>query len=145
MSMSNPFSKPASVTGISWEDLNGRLLLVEPLEVLPGEINTSNGPQTGVVRATITVLDGDEAGRVYDETLIFPKVLKSQTRNKLGEMILARLGQGAKKPGQNKPWLLSEEVTEADVKLGTDFLASRVTKPSPATPAASSGTAAPWE
>jgi len=138
----NPFVKAAPASGsISWEDLKGRLLLVEPLEVLADPIATTNGEQTGVVRANVSVLDGDEAGTVYEETLIFPKVLKNQTKNRVGAMVLGRLGQGQKKPGQNAPWIL-EDYTEADLAVGTEFLNKRQAAKLGA-PAAS-GTA-PWE
>ena len=52
----NPFVKAAPASGsISWEDLKGRLLLVEPLEVLADPIATTNGEQTG--KGTITAME----------------------------------------------------------------------------------------
>jgi hypothetical protein len=46
---------------------------------------STNFGTTSAVRATVTVIDGDKAGETYDDTLIFPKVLQSQLKSKLGE------------------------------------------------------------
>lgn len=120
--MSNQFAAPATPSGIDWTELNGRLLIVKPQEVV-NDITTNFGPTTAV-RATVTVIDGDNKGTSYDDTLVFPKVLQSQLKTKLGEKVLGRLGQGVAKPGQSPPWVLNE-ANEADVKAGTDYLASQ--------------------
>jgi hypothetical protein len=45
-------------------------------------------------------------------------------KSKLGEKVLGRLGQGVAKPGQSPPWVL-HEANDADVKAGTEYLASQ--------------------
>lgn len=136
--MSNPFSKPASASGIQWEDYLGKLLLIEPITLETG-VKTSLG-ERDAVRADVTVIDADGDGpEEHKDTLIFPRVLISQTRSLVGEKVLGRLGQGEAKQGQNPPWKLLE-ATDADVELGVRYLDSR--KPKSTNPFAS---AAPSE
>jgi hypothetical protein len=131
--MSNPFSNPAPSSGIQWEGLLGKLLLIEPLSLETG-INTSNGVRDAV-RADVVVIDADGDGpEEYKDTLIFPKVLISQTRSLVGEKVLGRLIQGEPKPGQTAPWKLLE-ATEADIEVGVRYLETR--KPKNANPFAS--------
>jgi hypothetical protein len=131
--MSNPFSNPASASGIQWEGLLGKLLLIEPLSLETG-INTSNGVRDAV-RADVVVIDAEGDGpEELKDTLIFPRVLISQTRSLIGEKVLGRLAQGEAKPGQNPPWKLLE-ATEADVEIGVRYLETR--KPKNANPFAS--------
>lgn len=119
--MSSPFDQPGGTgDSITWDELKGALLLVEPLS-FESQIPTSLGPKDAV-KANVHVLDGPQSGKSYTETLIFPKVLCSQTKNKLGRKVLARLGQGNAKPGQSAPWQLNE-TTQADIAVGEAFLA----------------------
>jgi hypothetical protein len=114
------FAEPASSTGIEWHDLLGALLIIEPVEIVTG-INTDFGV-TDAVRATVTVIDGDKTGDIYDDTLVFPRVLQSQLKSKLGQKVLGRLAQGVAKPKQSPPWKL-EAANEADQKTAVEFLA----------------------
>jgi hypothetical protein len=132
--MSNPFAAPASSAGVNWEEFNGLLLLVEPLGIEQG-VQTVHGP-ADPCRANVTVLDGPNAGEKHPDLLIFPRVLISQLKPKIGEKVLGRLGQGTKKPGQSAPWILNE-ATEADVQIGVAYLAQSA-RPA-ATQAAASG------
>lgn len=118
----NPFASPAQTSGVQWEELLGRLLLIEPKAVEQG-IQTSFGEKEAV-RADITVIDADDAPEVYADALIFPSVLIGQTRSQVGKMVLGRLAQGVAKPGQKPPWRL-EEATEADIAVGIRYLESR--------------------
>jgi hypothetical protein len=131
---SNPFAAPAPPgEGITWQEHNGVLLLIEPA-AYEQTVSTSYG-DTDAVRATVTVLDGPKAGEVYEDTLIFPRLLISQTRSKINEKVLGRLGQGQAKPGQSPPWLL-QEATEQDVQVGVAYLNQRqqgqIAQPAPA-------------
>jgi hypothetical protein len=100
------FSQPAAATGgIDWNTLNGTLLIVQPTELVK-DIKTVQGVRDAV-RATITVVDGPHAGETHDDTLVFPKVLQSQLRSRIGQNVLGRLGQGQAKPGQSPPWTLN--------------------------------------
>lgn len=105
------FATPATPGGgIKWENHKGALLIVEPLSFEPG-VATSFGV-TDAVKATVHVIEGPGAGESFDETLIFPKLLVSQTKNQLGQKVLGRLGQGQAKAGQSAPWLLNEASAE---------------------------------
>lgn len=116
----NPFAAPASASGISWEGLKGRLLVIEPISVEKG-IKTAFG-DTDAVRATVHVIDGDT--ETYEDTLVFPRVLQSQLAPKVGSMVLGRVGQGQAKPGQSAPWLIVDP-SEADVAAGKAWLSTR--------------------
>jgi hypothetical protein len=116
----NPFAAPAAPgDGIKWEALTGRLVLVQPRSLEAG-ITTVYGV-TEAVRADVVVLDGPDAGTKHDDTLIFPKVLQSQLKNRIDEKVLGRVSQGQAKPGQSAPWMLTE-ATEADIKVGVAWL-----------------------
>lgn len=125
--MTDPFASPASAGGgIQWADVKGALVLVEVLSVETG-INTAFGA-TDAVRANVAVLDGDKKGEVFNDTLVFPKVLQGQLKSRLNQKVLGRVGQGQAKPGQSAPWLL-EEATDADKKVGMDYLANGIAAP----------------
>lgn len=119
--MSN-FNDPASGDMLPFDDVKGSLLLFTVYEETD-EINTVHGPQTAI-RADVVVLDGQLAGTEYNDSLIFPRVLKSQLRRSAGGlMVLGRLGQGNKKPGQNPPWTLAA-ATDEDKKLAQQWVDS---------------------
>lgn len=123
------FAKPSSSTGIEWADLKGALLIVKPLEYV-ASMKTVHG-ENPAVRADVIVIDDKgsvDAGTEYLDTLIFPKVLQSQVKASIGGMVLGRLGQGVAKPAQSKPWLLAE-ATEADLKVGNDYIAANTKLP----------------
>lgn len=119
--MTDPFATPGSSAGVDYKELNGRLLLIEPLTLETG-VKTSLGDKDAV-RANIVVLDGPDAGTEHNDTLVFPRVLIGQLRSRIGQKVLGRLGQGTAKPGQNAPWMLSE-ATDADRKIGVEWLAN---------------------
>lgn len=122
------FDGPASSTGVVWEELKGRLLLITPHEVSK-DIQTTFGP-TDAVRADVVVLDGPNAPEEFNDTLIFPKVLQGQVRSNAGtgRMNLGRLGQGNKKPGQSPPWMLGDP-TDADKQIARAYIAGNSQPP----------------
>lgn len=120
--MTSPFKSAKPSTGIVWEDVKGRLVLVSPLAV-ETDIVTQHG-ETDAIRADVVVLDGDEPGEEYADTLIFPKKLQGQLRRSIGGMVLGRVGQGAKEKGKNAPWIF-ETPTPADEKTAMDYLAKK--------------------
>ena len=125
--MSNDaFSDPSTATGIQWKDLNGSLVLVKVHEVI-AEMNTQFGASSAV-RADVIVLDGNGAGDEYADTLVFPKVLQSQLKPKVGGMVLGRVAQGSAKPGQSAPWTLTP-ANEADKAKGREYLAKTTEAP----------------
>jgi len=116
------FASPASATGIEWATLNGALLIIEVHEVVK-DITTSFGV-TDAVRATVTPVDGPTRGAAYQDTFIFPRMLKSQLAPNVGKTVLGRLGQGQAKPSQSPPWLL-QEATPEDQQSAAGFLAQQ--------------------
>lgn len=114
------FSQPSAPSGgVNWSDHKGKLLLVEPLSFEPG-IKTSFG-DADAVKANVYAIEADEA---FEDTLIFPKLLVSQTKGQIGAKVLGRLGQGQAKPGQSAPWLL-EEATADDIAKAEEWVKAR--------------------
>lgn len=110
----NTFEQPAAPGGgIEWATHKGALLLVEPTSFESG-VNTKFGVNDAV-KANVHVIEGPGAGESYEDTLIFPKLLVSQTKSMVGRKVLGRLGQGDAKSGQSAPWLLLEASPE-DIK-----------------------------
>jgi hypothetical protein len=130
--MTDMFSSPATATGLDLKALLGSLLLIDVHSQETG-INTSFG-LSDAIRADVAVLDGDSAGETYNDTLIFPKVLQSQLRSRVGGKVLGRLGQGAAKPGQSAPWTLTEP-TDADKQLAVQWITQVSTPSVPEQPA----------
>ncbi len=133
----NPFSNPGSAgSGVTWGDHKGRLLVIEPKSVEQG-IKTSFG-DADAVRADVHVIDGPSP-ESFEDTLVFPKLLQSQLRSKLGQKVLGRLTTGQQKPGQSPPWLIAEPTAD-DIAAGTAWLnarqASTFAAPATAAPAA---------
>lgn len=124
--MTDPFASPAAATGIDWKALHGALLLFTVNGIEEG-IKTVHG-DSSAVRADVAVLDGELKGEDYADTLVFPKVLQSQLKSRIGQKVLGRLGQGQAKPGQSAPWLLAE-ATEADKQVGLAYLANGFAAP----------------
>lgn len=117
------FDGPGSASGIAWDDLKGKLLLITPQSV--EKVATSFGEKEAV-RAKVAVLDAAEGqDNEYPDTLIFPKALISQVRANVGtgRMNLGRLGQGSAKAGQKPPWLL-DEPTDQDKTVARAHLAA---------------------
>ena len=125
----DPFTDPAAAgAGIEWKDHKGALLLFTVSGVEP-EIKTAYGT-SDAVRVDVVVLDGDGAGTEYPDALVFPKVLQSQLRSRVGHKVLGRLGQGVAKSGQSAPWQL-EAATDADKAKAKQYLAGQVSSAEP--------------
>jgi hypothetical protein len=119
------FASPApSGGGIEYHDLDGSLLVIDVHEIAK-DVTTVHGIKDAA-RVTITVIDGNQAGDTYPDTLIFPKVLLAQLRANVGKKVLGRLGVGEKKSGQKPPWKLAE-ATPDDIAAATKFLAATQT------------------
>ena len=115
------FQKPATPSGLKWDELKGSLLLIEALRLETG-VSTDYGVKDAVA-ATVHVLDGAQAPTVFRETLVFPAVLQGQLRPAIGsgDPVLGRVAQGVAKKGQSPPWELSDP-TSADEKVATEYL-----------------------
>lgn len=108
--------------GIEWDSFKGKLFVVEPLEVEKG-IKTVHG-ESDAVRANVYVLLGKNKTEEFEDTLIFPRVLQSQTRRQIGSVVVGRLEQGEAKRGQNPPWVFAEANT-SDLKKAGEFWSAR--------------------
>jgi hypothetical protein len=120
------FADPAAPTGIEFKDHQGALLMFEVLGVedhVPTSV-TKPGEKSPAVRANVTVLDGTNAGGVFDDALVFPKVLQGQLRSRVGQLVLGRLTLGLAKPGQSAPWKL-EPATDQDKAKAEEYLRTK--------------------
>ncbi len=121
MSTETEFEDPAEPgTGIKWNELNGALLLID-VHAFETGIKTAYG-LADAVHADVAILDGDHAGDVYADTLIFPKIVSAQLRQQSGKKILGRVGQGVAKAGQDPPWKLHTP-TDDDKRVGRAHMA----------------------
>lgn len=116
------FNDPATGGGdkLPLDELNGSLLLITVHEETD-PIDTEYGPTTAV-RADVATLDGTLKGEVFADTLIFPRVLKSQLRKFAGQQVLGRLGKGEKKGPKSAPWQLTA-ATDEEKQTGEKYLA----------------------
>lgn len=125
----DPFATPGTPGGgFKPSEHVGELLLIAVSSIEEG-IVTSAGVTTAT-RGDVVVLDGDQAGEQFDDTLIFGKVLVGQLRSRVGQKVLGRLGQGKAKSGQTAPWVL-EDPSDADRKLGLAHLNKQVATAAP--------------
>lgn len=127
--MEDPFEAPATGAFFDWDSHNGELLLIvvdEYVDHVP-TVHTKPGEKSPAIRADVHVLSGDDEGASYEGTLIFAKVMIPQLKKR--KMVLARLGQGEKKKGQNAPWDLKDATqTPEDVARGRKWLADHQPK-----------------
>ena len=118
--MSTEFAAPASASGIDWNELNGHLVVIE-VQAHETGIVTANG-ERDAIRATVHDVDGQQTD---EDVLIFPKVLVSNLRPRIGQKVLGRVGQGVAKPGQNAPWVLTDaSAYTAAAAAATAYLAA---------------------
>lgn len=130
MTINNPFAQPAAPSGgITWGDLLGALIIIQPTRVETG-IHTDYG-ETDAIAVNAWVIDGPGKGETYEDALVFPKVLQSQLKSRIGQIVIGRVGQGvAKRAGQNPPWQLSD-ASDADIQLGAQVWARIQAKTGP--------------
>jgi hypothetical protein len=90
-------------------DLAGKLLIITPIEH-KREITTVHGI-TDAVEVNIVDLDGNDS---HDNILFFNIALKNALKDKIGQKVLARIGQGSAKPGKSAPWILIDATGNPD-------------------------------
>jgi arginine/ornithine N-succinyltransferase beta subunit len=90
-------------------DLAGKLLIITPVEH-KREITTVHGV-TDAVEVNIVDLDGDET---HNNILFFNIALKNALKDKIGQKVLARIGQGTAKAGKSAPWVLIDATGNPD-------------------------------
>ncbi|MGA0894618.1 MAG: hypothetical protein ACO3S5_08325 [Ilumatobacteraceae bacterium] len=113
-------------------ELLGVLLRIEVVEAV-AVMETSFGPASPV-RVNVVALDGDKKGQAWPDSLLFPRVLVSQLKPSVGQVVLGRLGKGSAKPGKSAPWLL-EAPTADDIAVAQRYDA-HVAKQAAAAPVA---------
>lgn len=104
------FSAPSQQSeSVKVADLNGQLLIIEPIEYKTG-IETVHGP-ADAVEVNIVNLDNNNA--IHNNVLFFNVALKNALKTKIGQKVLARIGQGTAKPGKSAPWILLDATADA--------------------------------
>ena len=138
----DPFDSPGTGEFIDWEEHNGELMVFVPLRYedhIP-TINTKEGKKSPCVVADVYVLTGEAAqdedgtipplGKLFEGTMVFQAMhhrLKGKVPGEDGRhsFVLARLTQGPKQPGRNKPWVLTDvKDVPADMKIARAWMAA---------------------
>ena len=116
-------------------DLAGKLLIITPTEH-KREITTVHGV-TDAVEVDIVDLDGNDN---HSSVLFFNIALKNALKDKIGQRVLARIGQGAAKPGKSAPWILidatgnPDDLAKANAYIGGGNANAPATASAPAAP-----------
>jgi hypothetical protein len=116
------FESPASQTSsVRTADLLGHLCIFSPVEY-ETDVQTVNGT-SDVVVVDIVDLDAD-GGTEYDGVWFFSVGLRNALKRYVPDgKVLARIGQGAAKPGKNAPWILVDATGSAgDVARATAYV-----------------------
>lgn len=102
---------------VNWNDLEGALLgfHIRTIE----SVETKYGMKEAA-RVSLTVFDGGKAeASHWDDNLVFGTVLVNQLKAAgPNSKVLARLGKGESRGGNNPPWILIEP-SAADLKLAS--------------------------
>ena len=114
-------------------DLANHLLIITPVEYKTG-IQTVHGSAEAV---EVNVVDLD-TNKEHTSLLWFNVALRNSLKTKIGQKVLARIGQGSAKPGKSAPWILVDATADATaVAKANAYLGS-----APAAPAAPAAAAA---
>ncbi|MFB4276061.1 hypothetical protein ACBJ59_12255 [Nonomuraea sp. MTCD27] len=116
------FQQPTAGSNFKAKDHVGHLLLIYVRELRTG-IVTQYGP-SDAISADVVVLTDQNGPRVEPGVLFFQKPLIGSLRNEVGkDPVLARLGQGVAKPGQDPPYILNP-FDQNDADWATQWLTS---------------------
>jgi len=122
------FSAPSSSTeSVKVADLAGALLIIEPIEYKVG-IQTVHG-ETDAIEVNLVDLDSN---KTYNNVLFFNVALKNALKAKVGQKVLARIGQGVAKPGKSAPWILNDATNDAAAVAKANAFIGGATAPAPA-------------
>ena len=115
------FAAPSSQSeSVKVADLAGHLLIITPTEYKVG-IETVHGKAEAV---EVEVVDLDTK-QTHSSLLWFNVALRNALKNKIGQKVLAKIGQGAAKPGKSAPWILIDATGDANaVALANAYLTS---------------------
>ena len=122
------FSSPSNTSeGVKVADLANHLLIITPVEYKTG-IQTVHGLAEAV---EVNVVDLDTNAE-HSSLLWFNVGLRNSLKSKVGQKVLARIGQGTAKPGKSAPWILVDATGDASaVAKANSYLGSA---PAPAAP-----------
>lgn len=129
MAFSAPSSSPSESVKIA--DLNGHLLIVEPIEYKTG-IPTVHGNAEAI---EVRISDVD-TGLVHESVLLFGVVLRKRLRNKIGHQVLGRVEQGLPTPGKSGAWELKDATLDANAVAKANAFIANAGAPAPAVPLA---------
>ena len=115
------FAAPSTQSeSVKVADLAGHLLIITPTEYKVG-IETVHGKAEAV---EVEVVDLDTK-QTHSSLLWFNVALRNALKNKIGQKVLAKIGQGAAKPGKSAPWILIDATGDANaVALANAYLTS---------------------
>ena len=134
------FAAPSNQSeSVKVADLAGHLLIITPTEYKTG-IQTIHGLAEAV---EVEVVDLDTKQN-YSSVLWFNVALRNALKNKIGQKVLARIGQGAAKPGKSAPWILVDATSDANAVAAANAYLTSTPAPAAtptiaATPAATGG------
>jgi len=112
------FAAPSQGGSVRPADLEGHLLIVEPIEYVQS-ISTSFGDKDAI-RVNIHDVT-DQAS--HEDVLLFGTALIGSLKSQVGKRVLGVLGKGTAKPGQAAPWVLDDATSDAKaVKAATAYL-----------------------
>jgi hypothetical protein len=122
------FSAPAAGSVLKPAEIEGHLLVVEPLEYIE-RMPTQMG-ESDAVRCTVHDITNKST---HEEVLWFSTVLVGSLRSRIGAKVLGMMGKGVAKPGQTAPWVLQDAsaVPEA-VKAAQEYLQANTPAQPPA-------------
>lgn len=131
------FAAPSNNTGESVKvaDLAGHLLIITPTEYKTG-IQTVHGLAEAV---EVEVIDLDTK-QTHSSLLWFNVALRNALKNKIGQKVLARIGQGAAKPGKSAPWILVDATGDANAIATANAYLTSAPAPAISTPAPAAAT-----
>lgn len=116
------FDAPSSGgSGVKPADLEGHVLVVEPLEYVPN-ISTSFG-EKDAIRCNVHDITDKQS---HEDTLFFGTALIGSFKKDIGKRLLGKLGKGEAKPGQSAPWVLVDLTgNEKAVAAATKYMNER--------------------
>lgn len=125
------FAAPSNANeNVKVADLANHLLIIDPVEYKTG-IPTVHGEAEAI---EVNVIDLD-TGKQHSSLLWFNVALRNSLKGKIGQRVLAKIGQGTAKPGKSAPWILIDATSDATALAKANaFLGSAGAKPA-ATPA----------
>lgn len=126
------FSPPSmNESGPKVADLAGQLLIITPTEYKTG-IKTIHGDAEAVEVSLVNL----DTNKTYDSVLFFNVALRNSLKQKIGQKVLARIGQGTAKPGKSAPWILLDATTDQAALAKANAYLNTASAPATAAPAA---------